>query len=81
MEEVRPADDLLVWRDPDTGERHGTRITGGHCKAQWKADWALRWFALGVDYEMSGQGPDRQRAAVLAGVPHPGRRAAGGLHL
>jgi lysyl-tRNA synthetase, class I len=55
MEEVRPADDLLVWRDPETGERHGTRITGGHCKAQWKADWALRWFALGVDYEMSGK--------------------------
>ncbi|WP_408871575.1 lysine--tRNA ligase [Craurococcus roseus] len=55
MEEVRPADDLLVWRDPESGERHGTRITGGHCKAQWKADWALRWFALGVDYEMSGK--------------------------
>ncbi len=55
MEEVRPAEDLLVWRDPETGERHGTRITGGHCKAQWKADWALRWYALGVDYEMSGK--------------------------
>ncbi|NKC29438.1 lysine--tRNA ligase [Falsiroseomonas selenitidurans] len=55
MEEVRPAEDLLVWVDPETGERHGTRITGGHCKAQWKADWALRWFALGVDYEMSGK--------------------------
>ena len=55
MEEVRPGDDLLVWRDPETGERHGTRITGGHCKAQWKADWALRWYALGVDYEMSGK--------------------------
>jgi len=55
MEEVRPAEDLLVWRDPETGERFGTRITGGHCKAQWKADWALRWFALGVDYEMSGK--------------------------
>jgi lysyl-tRNA synthetase class 1 len=55
MEEVRPAEDLLVWVDPETGERHGTRITGGHCKAQWKADWALRWYALGVDYEMSGK--------------------------
>jgi lysyl-tRNA synthetase class 1 len=55
MEEVRPAEDLLVWRDPASGERFGTRITGGHCKAQWKADWALRWFALGVDYEMSGK--------------------------
>ena len=55
MEEVRPAEDLLVWTDPATGERFGTRITGGHCKAQWKADWALRWYALGVDYEMSGK--------------------------
>jgi len=55
MEEVRPADDLLVWVDPATGKRHGTRITGGGCKAQWKADWALRWYALGVDYEMSGK--------------------------
>lgn len=55
MEEVRPGQDLLVWRDPETGERHGTRITGGHAKAQWKADWALRWYALGVDYEMSGK--------------------------
>jgi lysyl-tRNA synthetase class 1 len=55
MEEVRPAEDLLIWRDPADGTRHATRITGGHCKAQWKADWALRWYALGVDYEMSGK--------------------------
>lgn len=55
MAEVRPHDDLLVWIDPDTGRRHGTRIMGGHCKLQWKADWALRWRALGVDYEMFGK--------------------------
>ena len=24
-------------------------------KCQWKVDWALRWVALGVDYEMSGK--------------------------
>ncbi len=30
-------------------------VTGGHCKLQWKADWAMRWTALGVDYEMSGK--------------------------
>ena len=30
-------------------------VTGGNCKLQWKADWAMRWFALGVDYEMSGK--------------------------
>ncbi len=55
MEAVDPAGDTLRWTDPETGERHETRITGGHCKAQWKADWALRWYALGVDYEMSGK--------------------------
>ena len=54
MEEVR-ADGTLVWRDPDGGARFETPVTGGRCKAQWKADWALRWFALGVDYEMSGK--------------------------
>jgi len=30
-------------------------VTGGHCKLQWKADWAMRWAALAVDYEMSGK--------------------------
>jgi lysyl-tRNA synthetase class 1 len=30
-------------------------VKGGHCKLQWKADWAMRWFALDVDYEMSGK--------------------------
>ncbi|WP_426959285.1 lysine--tRNA ligase [Muricoccus radiodurans] len=55
MEETRPADGTVVWRDPNTGERFETPVTGGHVKAQWKADWALRWYALGVDYEMSGK--------------------------
>lgn len=45
----------IVWTDPDTDERFETPITGGHAKAQWKPDWALRWAALGVDYEMSGK--------------------------
>jgi lysyl-tRNA synthetase class 1 len=45
----------IVWRDPDTNEAFETSVKGGHCKLQWKADWAMRWFALGVDYEMSGK--------------------------
>ncbi|GIR10260.1 MAG: hypothetical protein CM15mP21_5220 [Hyphomicrobiales bacterium] len=32
-----------------------TPVTGGACKLQWKADWAMRWTALGVDYEMAGK--------------------------
>lgn len=45
----------VLWRDPDDGVGYETPVTGGACKLQWKADWAMRWFALGVDYEMSGK--------------------------
>jgi lysyl-tRNA synthetase class 1 len=45
----------IGWRDPEDGTLHETPVTGGHCKLQWKADWAMRWFALDVDYEMSGK--------------------------
>ena len=45
----------IVWRDPETGERFETPVTGGHAKLQWKPDWAMRWVALGVDYEMAGK--------------------------
>ncbi len=44
----------LRWRDAD-GERFETSVFGGAAKLQWKADWAMRWAALGVDYEMSGK--------------------------
>ena len=30
-------------------------VTGGHVKVGWKVDWALRWFSLGVHYEMYGK--------------------------
>lgn len=39
----------------EQGELRETLVTGGHCKLQWKADWAMRWAALGVDYEMHGK--------------------------
>ena len=50
-----PAAGTVVWRDPDSGEAFETSVKGGGCKLQWKADWAMRWYALGVDYEMSGK--------------------------
>jgi lysyl-tRNA synthetase class 1 len=46
---------VIRWRDPQTGEDFDTPVTGGHCKLQWKPDWAMRWYALGVDYEMAGK--------------------------
>jgi lysyl-tRNA synthetase, class I len=30
-------------------------VLGGHAKAQWKVDWALRWYVLKVDYELYGK--------------------------
>jgi len=45
----------ITYEDPDTKERVTTRVTGGQCKLQWKPDWAMRWTALGVDYEMAGK--------------------------
>src|SRR3978361_1047964 len=44
----------VSYDDPDTKERVTLPVTGGHCKLQWKPDWAMRWVALGVDYEMAG---------------------------
>lgn len=45
----------VSYDDPDTSERVTVPVTGGHCKLQWKPDWAMRWVALGVDYEMAGK--------------------------
>jgi len=45
----------ISYVDPNDGETMTVPVTGGHCKLQWKADWAMRWVALGVDYEMAGK--------------------------
>jgi lysyl-tRNA synthetase class 1 len=40
-------------------------VLGGKAKVQWKVDWALRWFALHVDYELYGK--DLTDSARLSG--------------
>ena len=55
----------ISYDDPQTGERTTTEVTGGRCKLQWKPDWAMRWVALGIDYEMSGK--DLIDSAKLSG--------------
>jgi lysyl-tRNA synthetase class 1 len=52
--EVRLDANSVVFRDED-GVLTEVPVTGGRCKLQWKADWAMRWLALGVDYEMAGK--------------------------
>ncbi|SFK03731.1 lysyl-tRNA synthetase, class I [Methylocapsa palsarum] len=45
----------IAWSDPETREHFITPVTGGRTKLQWKPDWAMRWVALNVDYEMAGK--------------------------
>ncbi len=52
--EVVDADAGLIAFDDD-GERVTQSVLGGMAKLQWKVDWAMRWVALGVDYEMYGK--------------------------
>ena len=52
--EVVDADAGLIRFD-DKGETVTQSILGGQAKLQWKVDWAMRWVALGVDYEMYGK--------------------------
>jgi lysyl-tRNA synthetase, class I len=44
----------IVFPDED-GTLTEVPVTGGHVKLQWRPDWAARWTALEVDYEMSGK--------------------------
>ena len=39
----------------DEGRRIEQSALGGKAKLQWKVDWAARWVALGIDYEMAGK--------------------------
>jgi len=45
----------ITYEYPDTKERRTVPVIGGRCKLQWKPDWAMRWVALGIDYEMAGK--------------------------
>ncbi len=67
----------ITFRDED-GELTEVPVTGGGVKMQWRPDWAMRWTALGVDYEMSGKDLidsvrlSNQVCKVLGGVPPEG---------
>ena len=54
MLERDPKAGTVVFED-ENGEKVETSVKGGAVKLQWKADWAGRWYALGVDYEMAGE--------------------------
>ena len=48
----------------NNGTKLETSILDGNCKLQWKVDWAMRWYALDVDFEMYGK--DLIESAILS---------------
>jgi lysyl-tRNA synthetase class 1 len=67
----------IVFRDED-GALTEVPVTGGAVKLQWKPDWANRWAALGIDYEMAGKDliesvkVSSQICRILGGTPPEG---------
>ncbi len=60
----------------NNGQKLEKSILDGNCKLQWKVDWAMRWYALDVDFEMYGK--DLIESAILStkiikllGKPNP----------
>ncbi len=52
--EIDQKSNSIVYQDID-GKKVKTPVTDGNVKLQWKADWAMRWFALSINYEMYGK--------------------------
>ena len=46
------------------GNKLEASILDGNCKLQWKVDWAMRWYALDIDFEMYGK--DLIESAILS---------------
>jgi lysyl-tRNA synthetase class 1 len=67
----------IVFEDED-GALTEVPVTGGAVKLQWKPDWACRWTALAVDYEMAGKDlidsvkVSSQMCKILGGAPPEG---------
>jgi len=55
VEVIDPEAGLVRYTDPESGAAVEQSILSGGAKLQWKVDWAARWVALGVDYEMAGK--------------------------
>jgi len=52
----------IIYKNSD--KKIETEVINGKCKLQWKVDWAMRWFAFEVDYEMYGK--DLIESAIIS---------------
>ena len=55
IEEYNLKNNTVIYKDPNNTKLQEISVLDGNCKLQWKVDWAMRWMALEVDYEMCGK--------------------------
>jgi len=60
--EIKKEEGKIIYQNGD--KKIETEVTNGKCKLQWKVDWAMRWYAFDVDYEMYGK--DLIESAILS---------------
>mgnify|MGYP003875048571 CR=1 FL=1 len=80
VEVIDPATGMIAFDDTSApgSPRIEQSVFGGLAKLQWKVDWAMRWVALGVDFEMYGKDlidsgvQSSKIARVLGGRPPEG---------
>jgi len=60
--EINKSKGTIVYQDEN--KKIETEVLNGKCKLQWKVDWAMRWHAFDVDYEMYGK--DLIESAILS---------------
>ena len=60
--EIKKNEGKIIYKNGE--KKIETEIINGKCKLQWKVDWAMRWYAFDVDYEMYGK--DLIESAILS---------------
>ena len=62
VKEINKDKSIIIF--DNKGKELESSILDGNCKLQWKVDWAMRWYALDVDFEMYGK--DLIESAILS---------------
>ena len=60
--EIKKKEGKIIYQNEN--KKVETEIINGKCKLQWKVDWAMRWYAFDIDYEMYGK--DLIESAILS---------------
>ena len=60
--EIKKKEGKIIYQNGN--KKVETEVINGKCKLQWKVDWAMRWCAFDVDYEMYGK--DLIESAILS---------------